>query len=122
MSRKKIKKLILPGTAIIASLYGSLVFAFGAAIGYITGHIFCKKYIETGRVKMTIFNFKKWEVHLHHWLTAGAIILSAYLFGFIGSIPVIFLGALGGLVFHDIHKDKEFRKNDKSWYHIIYRK
>ncbi len=121
-SMNKMKKFILPGTALLVSFYGSLVLGIGAIIGYIGTEIFCKKYIETKKVKMVIFNVKNWEVHLHHWLTAGAFILSAYFFGFINSIPVLFVGILGGLVFHDIHTDKKFRKNDKSWYHIVYKK
>jgi len=118
----KIKKLILPGTFLIASLYGSLVFAIGGILGYIGTDIYCKKYVKTNRIKMIIFDVKDWEVHLHHWLVAGIVILCAQIFGFIESIPVVFLGALGGLVFHDIYADKKFRKNDKSWYHIVYRK
>lgn len=122
---KKYKKFVFPGVALIASLYGSLIFAVGAIVGYISTEIFCKKYLKTGKVKMLIFNSENWEVHLHHWLMGGAVILSAYFFGFIGSIPVIFLGVLGGLVFHDIYTDKKYgvlHENNKKWYHIVYRK
>jgi len=122
LKKAKIKKLILPISFAIASIYGSLVFAIGGILGYIGIDIYCKRYVKTERIKMLIFDTKKWEIHLHHWIVAGAVILYAQIFGFIGSIPIMFLGALGGLVFHDIHTDKKFRKNDKSWYHIIYRK
>ncbi len=119
---KKYKKFMFPGVALLVSLYGSLIFAIGAIVGYISTEIFCKRYIKTKRVKCVAFNLKDWEIHIHHWLMGGAVILSAYFFGFIGSIPVIFLGVLGGLVFHDIHTDKKLHENDIAWYNVIYRK
>jgi len=122
LRKKKLKKYIFPGAAIIASLYGSVIFAIGGIIGYISTEIFCKKLVKTGKVKTVTFGLKDWEIHIHHWLMGGAVILGAYIFGFISSIPVIFLGVLGGLIFHDIHTDRKLHEKDKAWYNVIYRK
>lgn len=119
---KKVRKFIFPGIALMASFYASIIFAIGAITGYIVTEIYCKKLLKTGKVRMLIFNLKGWEIHLHHWVLASLAILTAYLFNFIYSVPIIFLGILGGLIFHDIHTDKKWRKiTDKAWYHIVYK-
>ncbi len=119
---KKYKKYIIPGTALIASFYASIVFAIGVIAGYIAIEIYCKKLLETGKVRMLIFNLKGWEIHLHHWILGVLIILGAYLLNILYSLPIMFLGVIGGLIFHDIHTDKKWRKTtNKAWYHIIYK-
>ena len=119
---KKIKKFIFPGAALIASFYASIVFAIGAIVGYIVIEIYCKKLLKTGKVRMLIFNLKGWEIHLHHWVLGVLVIFGAYILNILYSLPVIFLGTIGGLIFHDIYTDKKWRKTtNKSWYHIIYK-
>jgi len=122
LKNRKFRKYILPGTALIASFYGSVIFAVGAILGYIGIDIFCKKYIDTKKIKCLEFSFRDWEIHIHHWITGGIIILSVYLLGWMSSVPVIVLGVLGGIVFHDIHTDKKLHEDDIAWYNVIYRK
>lgn len=119
---KKIKKYIFPGTALAASLYASGSFALGAVLGYITTEIFCRKLFKKGKMKPVLFNLKGWEVHLHHWIVGILIFLGAWYFDIIYSVPVIFIGALGGLIFHDIHTDKKWAKvvgESKPWYRFV---
>ena len=122
LKNRKIKKYLLPGTALVASLYGSVIFAVGAILGYIGVDIFCKKYIDTKKIKCLEFGFRDWEIHIHHWITGGIIILSVYFLGWMSSVPVIVLGVLGGIVFHDIHTDKKLHEDDIAWYNVIYKK
>lgn len=119
---KKVRKFIFPGIALIASFYASIIFAIGAIAGYIVTEIYCKKLLKTGKVRMLIFNLKGWQIHLHHWILGVLIIFGAYLLNILYSLPIIFLGVIGGLIFHDIHTDKKWRKmTGKAWYHIVYK-
>lgn len=118
----KIRKFVLPSTVLAISFYGSLLFALGAVLGYIGIDYYCKKYIYTGKINSITFNIKGWEIYLHHWITAGLMILSAYVLGFIYSIPIIIIGFLAGLVFHDIYTDIKLHENDTAWYNVIYKK
>lgn len=112
---KKIKKFILPGTTLIISLYLSVLFAIGVIIGYLGTNLFHKKFIRTGRIGLLTFNLGKWRIHLHHWLLASLLIFVGYIAHFISSLPIFFIGILGGLIFHDLY-------SDKTWYKVVYRK
>lgn len=118
---KKIKKLALPGLAILGSVFYSGTFAIGAALAYFITEIICKKLIHTGKLKLLIFDYKRWQIHLHHWAIAILIIIGIYLSNSI-SLSIFWTGVLMGLVFHDIYTDKKWRTNDKNWYHLIYKK
>ena len=111
----KAKKFIIPGTALLISLYISVLFAVGIVLGYIATRIFHKKITEKGRLKPIVLDFGKWKFHLHHWVMGGLILLPIWLGGWFQFLPNFFLGMLGGLVFHDIY-------SDKHWYKIITRK
>ncbi|GAI41999.1 unnamed protein product, partial [marine sediment metagenome] len=82
--------------ALIILVITTVLFTIGGIIGYFITEIFCKKLIKSGKVRMVIFNLKGWEIHLHHWVLASLAILTAYLFNFIYSVPIIFVGILGG--------------------------
>lgn len=112
---KKIKKFIFPGaTLIISSYYISILFAMGIIFGYLGTKLFHKKLVDTGKVGLIIFNLGKWKIHLHHWILGGLTIFFIYLTNLLFSLPIICLGFLGGLIFHDIY-------TDKKWYKIIYK-
>ena len=112
---KKVKKIIFPGTTLIASLYISTLFTVGMVIGYLGTVFFHKKFIDTGRIRILIFSFEKWEVHLHHWVLGGLIILATYATNLLFSLPIFCVGIVGGLIFHDLY-------SDKKWYKVVYRK
>ena len=108
--------------ALVGSFFYSAIFAIGALLGYIFTEIFCKKFIKTGKVKLLIFNFKKWQIHLHHWVIASLIIVLVYISDSL-SLSVFWLGVLGGLIFHDIYTDRKWRGiTGKAWYHVVYKK
>ena len=119
---KKYKKYIIPGTALIISFYASIVFAIGIVFGYLSTEIFCKKLVKTGKIDVLIFDIKGWELHLHHWVLGMMVIMGAHFFNIVEYLPITFFGFLGGLIFHDIYTDKKWKKNDKAWHQIIYKK
>jgi hypothetical protein len=112
---EKTKKIIIPGATLAVSAYLSFLFAVGLALGYFGANFFCKKYIYTGKVKTACFRLEDWEVHIHHWIYGTLIVLAICWFGYLPSLPNMFLGALLGLILHDLY-------TDKVWYKVIYRK
>lgn len=109
---KKVKKIIFPATTIAAFSYFSLLFGIGLILGYLVTKFFCDKFIETGKIKLVFIKFKKWEIHLHHWIM-GALILGIFIFnGWLPLLPKVFIGAIVGVALHDFHIDRE-------WYKII---
>ena len=112
---KKVKKFIFPGTTLLVSLYISVLFTFGIIFGYITTLLFHKKIVERGKLKPIFLKIGKWEIHLHHWLMGALAIFVFWVVGWFPYLPKFCLGALGGLVFHDIYSDRE-------WYKIILKK
>jgi len=118
---QKIRKFAFPGIALTASFYYSAVFAIGAIAAYIAIEMVCRKFIQTGKLKLLIFDFKRWQVHLHHWLIAVLIIIGIYLSDSI-SLSIFWSGVLIGLIFHDIYTDEKWRTDDKKWYQFIYKK
>ncbi|MDP2910285.1 MAG: hypothetical protein Q8N58_00665 [bacterium] len=117
----KIKKFAFPGIALTASLYYSVFFAVGAIVAYIATELVCKKLIHTGKLKMLVFNFRRWQIHIHHWLIAILIIIGIYLSSSI-SLSIFWSGVLIGLIFHDIYTDEKWRVDDKKWYQFVYKK
>jgi len=111
---KKIKKFILPGATLLISSYISALFTVGIIFGYLATNFFQKKLVETNKIGLIIFNLGKWKIHLHHWILGSLMILFIYLINLLFTLPVICLGLLGGLIFHDVYTDKE-------WYKVIYK-
>lgn len=112
-SKKRIKKFIFPGTALIVSLYISALFTIGIVIGYFGITFFNKNFIKTGRIEPLTIDMGKWEVHFHHWIL-GSLAFSA-ITALQSSLFLFWLGTSGAVVLHDIYTDKE-------WYKVIYRK
>jgi len=121
MVKKKIKKFAIPGIALIGSTFYSLTFAVGAVLAYFSTEIILKKFIQTGKLKLLIFNFKRWQIHLHHWVLATLILIGIYLSNSV-SLSIFWGGVLVGVIFHDIYTDEKWRSDDKKWYQIVYKK
>ncbi|KPJ55050.1 hypothetical protein AMJ47_02045 [Parcubacteria bacterium DG_72] len=115
MSKKKVKKFVFPGLALITSIWISAVFAVGAVAGYITTNIFLKKLVETGKIKNLILVCERRHFHIHHWIVGIFIVLMGFISQLIYTVPIFWLGFVGGLIFHDIH-------TDKKWHKVVYKK
>ncbi len=110
---KKIKKFIFPGAALIISSYVSVLFTIGGVAGYLGTTLLHRKIREKrGEVKGINLPFRKWKIHLHHWILGGLGVIITYFFL---PLSIFWIGIFGGLVFHDIY-------TDKKWYRVVYRK
>jgi len=107
--------MILPSTVIIASYYISFIFLLGVVLGYLSTEKFCKKYIYSGKISSIYFNFGSWQVHFHHWLVGLSALFFLWIFGIYYLIPQMFIGAINGVIIHDLH-------TDKKWHRVFYKK
>ena len=112
---KKYKKFIFPGTALIIGFYASIVFGIGMMVGYIGTNLFCKKLVHTGRIKRVVLDHGNYNIYFHHWIIGLFILLVGFISQIIYTTPIFWIGCLGGLIFHDIYTDKDWRK-------IVYKK
>ncbi len=96
------------------------MFFSGIIAGYFATDLFIKKYWETGKVKSLVIKIitqKKWELHVHHWITGALVVLAINWLGF--TMPLFLLGFFDGIIIQDfIYKDK---KNGIKWYNVIHK-
>lgn len=106
--RKKIK-IILPAAVLIPSLYYSISFAWGIAIGYIVCRIFCKLFVQNGKIDSIFIDWGNWKLHLHHWIMGAAILIIVW---FVDSfyLPTFFAGFICGIIFQDIYDYNDWHK------------
>jgi hypothetical protein len=113
-----IAQIFVPTSVIFDSLKLFSLFFLGAVIGYLLTDAFCKRYLETGKVKSIVLKNGPWKLHLHHWLTGAAFVLVINFLGF--TLPIFLLGLMDGLIMHDIiYKDKKY---GIKWYNVIYKR
>lgn len=112
---EKTKKFIIPGLTLLFSFSLSSLFALGGIIGYAMTSLFCRRYMSTGKVKSVILHLGNWEMHVHHWIYGVIIVLAIVWFESLSILPNLYLGLIGGLIFHDLY-------TDEKWYKVIYAK
>ena len=112
----KVRKLI-PGATVLVSSYFSILFATGLIVGYFITKCFYERVVEKERLRMKsiLLNLGKRQIHLHHWLMGVLIFLFIWICGWLGSLPNFFVGAIFGLIFHDLYFDDD-------WYKVVLKK
>ena len=98
------KKLVTILLTIVATItYGYLFF-----LSWLLG-LLASKYVagksagEQGKVRSIIIPFRRWGIHLHHWLYSLCLIGFSSATGIHFLTPTITYGLLGGLVFQGIY-------------------
>lgn len=110
LPKSKVKK-VLPAIVLATSFYYSFVLALGLFLGYLGCKIFYKKFVESGKIDNIYIDCGKWKIHFHHWIM-GAIVLAAVWVIDYFYLPKFFIGAIGGIIAHDIY-------DFNDWYKII---
>ncbi|MDP3883099.1 MAG: hypothetical protein Q8Q48_03515 [Candidatus Staskawiczbacteria bacterium] len=100
----------LPAVVLMASIYYSFFLGLGLALGYLGAKLYSKFFIEKGRVDCIYIDFSKnWKIHMHHWIL-GAIFLLAIWFIDYFYLPSFFVGAVIGIIAHDIYDYNDWHK------------
>ncbi len=100
---------LLPAIVFVASAYYSFLLALGLAFGYLGSKLFAKYTYEQGRTDCIYIDCGKWKIHVHHWIM-GAIFLSAVWFIDYFYLPRFFVGAILGIIAHDIYDYNDWHK------------
>jgi len=105
----KVRKFF-PAIVLVASFYYSFWLALGLAVGYLGSKLYAKYFIENGRVDCIYVDFtKNWKIHMHHWIL-GAIFLVIVWFIDFFYLPSFFVGAVLGIIAHDIYDYNDWHK------------
>ncbi|OGZ84917.1 MAG: hypothetical protein A2401_00145 [Candidatus Staskawiczbacteria bacterium RIFOXYC1_FULL_38_18] len=108
-SSTKVKKY-LPAIVLMASLYYySLALSLGLVLGYVGSKLFSKYFLEKGKVDPVFIDCGKWKIHMHHWIM-GAIFLLLVWFVDRFYLPTFFVGAVMGIIAHDIYDYNDWHK------------
>lgn len=107
-----IKKIIFPATTIATFSYFSVFFGIGVVLGYLITKIFHDRFVETKKVNLIFIRFKKWEIHLHHWIMGALVLAVIAIGGWFFVLPKICIGSVMGVALHDLHFDRK-------WYKVI---
>jgi len=104
----KVKKY-LPAVVFLASFYYSFLLALGLALGYVGSKVFSKFLIENGKVDCIYIDCGKYKIHLHHWIMGAALLLIAWFIDYF-YLPRFFIGAVCGIIAHDIYDYNDWHK------------
>jgi len=107
-------KLFLPAIVLVTSLHYSFLFTIGIVAGYVICKIFCKLFVEKGRVDSIFLDYGKWKIHLHHWIMGIMILAAVWLIDYF-YLPAFFAGVIGGMIMQDIY-------DYNDWYKVILKK
>jgi len=100
----------------IPLLIYSIEFYFGIIFGYLAAkYLSGKETGQSGIMRSLILHIGNWKLHLHHWLFASGIILSALFLNFHLPLTNFSFGLLGGFAFQGIYCYSD-------WHKIIFKK
>jgi len=98
------KKPVTILSIVVVSIMLGYLFFLSCLLGFLVCKYTSGKTIgERGKVRSIVIPFRRWNIHLHHWLCAGCLLVfcgitSAHLW-----TPVITYGFLVGFVFQGIY-------------------
>jgi len=105
----KVRK-VLPAIVLMASFYYSFLLALGLAFGYLGAKVYSKYFIENGKVDCIYIDFtKNWKIHLHHWILGALLLVIVWFIDYL-YLPRFFVGAVLGIIAHDIYDYNDWHK------------
>lgn len=108
----KVKKF-LPAIVLATSFYYSYVLAVGLVLGYFGSKIYCKIFNidENSDRRIFIDIGEKWKIHFHHWIMGAVVLMAVWVIDYF-YLPTFFVGAIMGVIAHDIY-------DFNDWYKVI---
>lgn len=108
-NEQKGAKMFLPAAIIVTSFYYSILLAGGIIAGYIFSKLFCKLFIESGKINPVLVDYGRWTLHLHHWITGTMILLAVWMVDGL-YLPIFFTGIILGAIVQDIYDYNDWHK------------
>lgn len=103
-------KRFLPAIALMASFYYSFLLCLGLLLGYLGSKLFSKYFLEKGKVDSIYIDFgKNWKIHMHHWILGALLLVIVWFIDYL-YLPRFFVGAVLGIIFHDIYDYNDWHK------------
>ena len=98
------KRLVTILLTIVATIMLGYLFFLSWLSGFLVSKYTAGKSVgEPGKVRSLVIPFRKWVIHLHHWLYSLCLIGLSFTTGIYFLAPTITYGLLGGLVFQGIY-------------------
>jgi len=105
----KVRKFF-PAVVLVASFYYSFWLALGLALGYLGSRLFAKYTYEQGRTDCIYIDlWKDWKLHMHHWILGAIFLLAVWVIDYF-YLPSFFVGAVLGIIAHDIYDYNDWHK------------
>ena len=97
-------KLVAIISTVIAGFMLGYLFLLSLLIGFLASkYVAGKSTGKQGRLKSITIPFRRWRVHLHHWLYSLWLIGFSFLTGLYFLTPTITYGLLGGSAFQGVY-------------------
>ena len=98
------KKLIVILLTIVASITLGYLFFVSLLLGFLASKYVAGNSVgERGKLRSIVIPFRRWGLHLHHWLYSLGLIGLSSTTGMHFLTPAITYGLLAGLVFQGIY-------------------
>ncbi len=101
-------------SSILLTLVSSFIFGYLFILAWLLGLLASRLVAGTspgkkGRLNSVIIPFRKWRIHLHHWLYALFLIGVSSAFGLYFLSPAVTFGLLAGTMFQGIYYYDDWR-------------
>ncbi len=107
MKKKPVAILLV----LVASIVLGYLFFLSGLIGFLVSKYASGKSVgERGKVRSVFIPFRRWKLHLHHWLCAGCLLVVCGITSVYLLTPIITCGFLGGFVFQGIYSYGDWRR------------
>ena len=98
------KRLFAISLLIVATIMLGYLFLLSWLLGFLSSKYVAGKSVgERGKVRSIVIPFRRWGIHLHHWLYSLGLIGLSSATGMHFLAPTVTYGLLGGLVFQGIY-------------------
>jgi hypothetical protein len=98
------KRLVTIALTVVAGISLGYLFVLSWLLGFLTSkYIAGKSSGEQGKFRSIVVPFRRWGIHLHHWLYSLGLMGLTSAFGLYFLSPTITYGLLGGSIFQGIY-------------------
>ena len=102
-------KKVLPAIVLATTFYYSFLFAIGLFLGYLGCRFYYNKFVATGKVDKIYLDCGKWKIHFHHWIMGAVVLTLVWILDYF-YLPKFFVGAIVGIMAHDIYDFNDWNK------------